>query len=40
MGVATHGILSDPATQRLAFSFISEVVVTDTLPISAGVLTS
>ncbi len=32
---ATHGILSDPATQRLADSPISEVVVTDTLPISS-----
>ena len=32
---ATHGILSDPATQRLADSAISEVVVTDTLPITS-----
>ena len=32
---ATHGILSDPAAQRLADSPISEVVVTDTLPITA-----
>jgi ribose-phosphate pyrophosphokinase len=32
---ATHGILSDPATQRLADSPISEVVVTDTLPITS-----
>jgi ribose-phosphate pyrophosphokinase len=32
---ATHGILSDPATQRLAESDISEVIVTDTLPITA-----
>ena len=32
---ATHGILSDPAVQRLADSPISEVVVTDTLPITA-----
>ena len=31
---ATHGILSDPAVQRLADSPISEVVVTDTLPIN------
>ena len=30
---ATHGILSDPATERLAGSPISEVVVTDSLPI-------
>jgi ribose-phosphate pyrophosphokinase len=32
---ATHGILSDPASERLASSQISEVVVTDTLPITA-----
>ncbi len=31
---ATHGILSDPACERLAASPISEVVVTDTLPIA------
>jgi ribose-phosphate pyrophosphokinase len=30
---ATHGVLSDPAAQRLQDSGISEVVVTDTLPI-------
>ena len=30
---ATHGVLSDPATERLKNSRISEVVVTDTLPI-------
>jgi ribose-phosphate pyrophosphokinase len=33
---ATHGILSDPATQRLGESAISEVIVTDTLPITSG----
>jgi ribose-phosphate pyrophosphokinase len=32
---ATHGILSDPAAQRLGDTRISEVVVTDTLPITA-----
>jgi ribose-phosphate pyrophosphokinase len=32
---ATHGILSDPATERLSKSRISEVVVTDTLPITS-----
>jgi ribose-phosphate pyrophosphokinase len=32
---ATHGILSDPASARLAASGISEVIVTDTLPISS-----
>lgn len=30
---ATHGVLSDPATERLKNSRISEVIVTDTLPI-------
>ena len=30
---ATHGVLSDPATERLKNSRISEVVITDTLPI-------
>ena len=33
--VATHGILSDPATKRLSESGAAEVVVTDTLPIPA-----
>ena len=33
MVTATHGILSDPATKRLAASGIAEVVVTNTLPI-------
>ena len=33
MVVATHGILSDPARERLQESRISEVVVTSTLPI-------
>jgi ribose-phosphate pyrophosphokinase len=32
---ATHGILSDPATKRLAASGIAEVIVTNTLPIPA-----
>lgn len=32
---ATHGVLSDPAAQRLQESGAIEVVVTDTLPISA-----
>ncbi|MDR1862145.1 MAG: ribose-phosphate diphosphokinase [Candidatus Ancillula sp.] len=31
---ATHGILSDPARERLMNSGVTEVVVTDTLPIS------
>jgi ribose-phosphate pyrophosphokinase len=32
-GMATHGVLSDPATDRLKNSKISKVVVTDTLPL-------
>src|SRR5579863_5236620 len=32
--MATHGVLSDPATQRLEKSPLSRVVVTNTLPIS------
>jgi ribose-phosphate pyrophosphokinase len=31
---ATHGILSDPARERLQNSQISEVIVTNTLPIT------
>ncbi|HKD96615.1 MAG TPA: ribose-phosphate diphosphokinase, partial [Micromonosporaceae bacterium] len=30
---ATHAVLSDPATERLKNSRISEIIVTDTLPI-------
>ena len=33
---ATHGILSDPARERLQNSAISEVIVTNTLPIEDG----
>jgi ribose-phosphate pyrophosphokinase len=33
---ATHAILSDPASERLANSKISEVVVTNTLPLPTG----
>ena len=33
MVTATHGVLSDPATERLKNSRISEVIVTDSLPI-------
>ena len=32
---ATHGVLSDPAAQRLSECGASEVVITDTLPIAA-----
>ena len=31
--MATHGVLSDPATDRLKNSPISRVVITDTLPL-------
>ncbi len=31
--MATHGVLSDPAMERLAASPIDRVVVTDTLPL-------
>ena len=34
--MATHGLLSDPAAERLAKAPISRVVVTDTLPIVPG----
>jgi len=34
VAIATHGILSDPAVDRLKNSRISEVVVTNTLPLS------
>jgi ribose-phosphate pyrophosphokinase len=33
---ATHGVLSDPATDRLRTSEISEVVITDTIPLPAS----
>jgi ribose-phosphate pyrophosphokinase len=33
---STHGILSDPATERLAHSKVREVIVTDTVPIPAA----
>ena len=32
--MATHGVLADPATDRLKNSVISRVVITDTVPIS------
>jgi ribose-phosphate pyrophosphokinase len=35
-GAATHGVLSDPAIERLSASPISRVAVTDTLPPSNG----
>jgi ribose-phosphate pyrophosphokinase len=34
VGVATHGVLSGPAIQRIVDSPIAEVVVTDTIPLS------
>jgi ribose-phosphate pyrophosphokinase len=33
--MATHGVLSDPATDRLKNSVISRVVITDTLPLAS-----
>jgi len=33
IALATHGVLSDPATDRLKNSVISRVVITDTLPL-------
>jgi ribose-phosphate pyrophosphokinase len=33
--MATHGVLSDPATERLKNSVITKVVLTNTLPIPA-----
>lgn len=33
---ATHGVLSDPATDRLRMSQITEVVITDTVPLPAA----
>jgi ribose-phosphate pyrophosphokinase len=33
---ATHGVLSDPATDRLRTSEITEVVITDTVPLPAA----
>ena len=38
--MATHGVLSDPAVDRLKTSPISRVVVTDTLPVPAGAAAS
>ena len=34
--MATHAVLSDPATERLAAAPFSRVVVTDTLPVKAA----
>ncbi len=34
VGVATHGVLSGPAIQRIVDSPLSEVIVTDTIPLS------
>jgi ribose-phosphate pyrophosphokinase len=33
-GCATHGVLSDPAVERIANSGLREVVITDTIPLS------
>jgi ribose-phosphate pyrophosphokinase len=34
--MATHAVLSDPATDRLKAAPISKVVVTDTLPVASA----
>jgi ribose-phosphate pyrophosphokinase len=36
VGVATHGVLSGPALQRIVDSPLTEVVVTDSIPLSAA----
>ncbi len=33
--VATHGVLSGPAIERIAKSRIEQVIITDTIPLSA-----
>ena len=35
-GCATHGVLSDPAIDRIRDSVVSEVVITDTIPLPAA----
>jgi ribose-phosphate pyrophosphokinase len=35
-GCATHGVLSDPAIDRIRDSALSEVVITDTIPLRAA----
>ena len=35
-GCATHGVLSDPAIDRMRDSALSEVVITDTIPLPAS----
>jgi ribose-phosphate pyrophosphokinase len=40
VGVATHGVLSGPAIQRIIDSPLTEVVITDTIPMSDAALAS
>ena len=40
VGVATHGVLSGPAIQRIVDSPLAEVVVTDTIPLSEAAIAS
>jgi ribose-phosphate pyrophosphokinase len=40
VGVATHGVLSGPAIQRIVDSPLTEVVITDTIPMSDAALAS
>ncbi len=39
MVIATHGILSPPAVERLASAPFSEIIITNTLPVTAEALT-
>ncbi len=40
VGVATHGVLSGPAIQRIVESPLTEVIVTDTIPLSEAAMAS
>ena len=40
VGVATHGVLSGPAIQRIVDSPLAEVIVTDTIPLSEAAMAS
>ena len=36
MACVTHGVLSGPAIQRINDSVLSDVIITDTIPLSAA----
>ncbi|HEY2369532.1 MAG TPA: ribose-phosphate diphosphokinase, partial [Polyangiaceae bacterium] len=40
VGVATHGVLSGPAIQRIIDSPLTEVIITDTIPMSEAAMAS